>query len=240
MPLQQGKAIQKVLSTNSPIRYASKLGGLFLLLYLGEGIFLSQLLKIVPFYWIYDFFGLLIFPVCAYLYLIRKGIFSKRDFGWQPLRKSFYSAKDLIFDTLILLFIWFVCFAVLYRLLLSSALSEYLSAPVLGSVRPSSGIGWFVVGIYWCIQPALIEESFFRGFMKSFFDAVPLGSHRTFLYATVSGLLFGIGHLPQGGGTVLVASILGFAFCFQYVRIKHAGPFVVVHFVGNFYSLFLQ
>lgn len=95
-----------------------------------------------------------------------------------------------------------------------------------------------MVGLWWSIQPAFIEECFFRGLFKTFFSFFKFEKAQKAVYVLASGMLFGLGHIPQGVIAVLSTTLVGVFFAYQHLKIKHILPFVIAHCIGNLISLF--
>ena len=109
-------------------------------------------------------------------------------------------------------------------------LSNVLHAPADSMSKPflDAGYGWFMVILFSCIQPAMVEELAFRGVIFSGLTKT-LSSTETIV---VSALMFMILHLSPARFPHTLALGLGAGFLRQ--RTKSLYPCMLMHFSHNF------
>lgn len=222
--------------SSATMRIPIFLGTAFLIMYLCGGFFHTQLSSDPRVFWAYQGLALMAFPVGAYSILIYRCGIPHEAFGWRREPSQNYSWKEFLSDYIWLVAGWAFGLAVVAKLLWLF-LWPIDQAMQTASMRPEDGFGWLAVGVLWSIEPAIIEETFFRGFLWTMFDRLGYGRKRPGLFIFWSGILFGLGHLAQGITVVLTMMLVGFFLGWHYSKVQRLLPFVLAHLSVNLFML---
>lgn len=88
--------------------------------------------------------------------------------------------------------------------------------------------------LLFCLIPAICEEIFFRGFIFKSLEQ-NIGYKKAIIF---TGILFGIFHFYPV--KILTTALLGILFSFAYYKTKNFLVPVSLHFINNFFSLFIS
>lgn len=213
------------------------LAGSYLFFYL-FGAALSRIAHELPLlYWLVDLGLLTAYPIAAFIYLKARGCIVAGDIGFHKALREGWGANRLALEVVWILSIWVVGFYLVGQILWIF-LWPYDKFAVEQSMRPSSGLGWLTVGLLWSFAPAVVEETFFRGFgdwaARNFLSAG--NAERNYVFGSAS--FFAVGHFAQGLTIVFSAFILGVMLSKHYLRIRNVVPFILAHAIFNAMALF--
>ena len=88
--------------------------------------------------------------------------------------------------------------------------------------------------LLFCLMPAICEEFFFRGFIFKSLEQ-DIGYKKAIIF---TGILFGVFHFYPL--KILTTALLGILFSYAYYRTKNFFVPVSLHFINNFFSLFIS
>jgi len=94
--------------------------------------------------------------------------------------------------------------------------------------------------LLWAIMSlaaGICEEAGFRGFVLT---KLNFWIKNWWLTATISSLCFGLGHLYQGIGGMILTAIYGFLFCLLFIWRKSLFPGVIAHTLQDIMALFVS
>jgi len=96
---------------------------------------------------------------------------------------------------------------------------------------PDYMITWVLLNLFISVYA---EEAFFRGFVQSSIaSSIAENKWKETIVVISSGLLFGLAHIPAGIVYATIASILGCAYAFGYIRTGNILVPIVGHFIFN-------
>lgn len=96
---------------------------------------------------------------------------------------------------------------------------------------PNYFLSWVLINLFITVYA---EEAFFRGFVQpSISSCINDNKWKEFVVVISSGLLFGLAHYSGGAIYVLIASILGCAYAFGYMKTGNILVPISGHFIFN-------
>ena len=95
---------------------------------------------------------------------------------------------------------------------------------------PTIAGGWLLTNLFFTCY---VEEAFFRGFIQVQLQKISNKNYWPTCVIVISGVLFGLAHLPGGAVYTLIASLTGSCYAYAYWRSNNIMLPILMHFSFN-------
>jgi membrane protease YdiL (CAAX protease family) len=193
------------------------------------GFYLHVLERSFYYFWLHDLFVWIVLPAGSLAALRRTVPLQYADLGLPSLRDG--RSSQLLNRWLVLSSLAFLSYIIVLGIF-GMLFPPHPDAFTYDSMLPEGNERKFLV-IYLAVSAAVVEEVFYRGFLKWLIVEGNESPQRILTYVLGSSVLFGLNHWPHGIHLVLSTTYLGVVAALLYLRVRNLWYLIFAHTLVN-------